>query len=105
MGKEGELHSGVGHTQGSGHGGVDFSDFFKHEDVGDRVESGAPPFFRHQHATATERAEFLDGVQGKVVVALPVFDVRVNFGVHELANGIADEEMVVGKGEVHGVRG
>src|SRR5580692_7042550 len=33
--------------------------------------------------------------------ALPIFDVRANFGVHELANRVADKGLVVGEGEVH----
>jgi hypothetical protein len=28
--------------------------------------------------------------------------VWADFGVHELANGVADEELVIGEGEVHG---
>ena len=104
VGEEGELDGGVGDGEGGGHGGVDFGDFFEHEDVGDGVEAGAAPFFGHEHAAAAEGAEFLDGVEGKMVGALPVFDVRANFGVHEFADGVADEELVVGEGEVHGGR-
>ena len=50
----------------------------------------------------TESAEFLDGVQGKVVGALPISDVRANLGLHELAHGVADEELVISEGEIHG---
>ena len=101
VGQEGELDGRVGDAECGGHGGVNFGDFFEHEDVGDGVESWATPFFGHEHAAATEGAEFLDGVEGEMVGALPVFDVRTDFGVHELADGVADEELVVGKGEVH----
>ena len=62
---------------------------------------GAAPLFGHQHAATAQGAEFLDGVKGKVVGALPIFHMRANFGVHEVANGVADEELVVGEGEVH----
>src|SRR5580704_5065275 len=34
--------------------------------------------------------------------ALPIFDVRADFGIHELANRVADKGLVVGEGEVHG---
>jgi len=95
------LHGGVGDRDGGGHGGVNFGDFFEHEDVGEGVEAWAAPLFGEQHAATTESAEFLDGVEGEMVSALPVFDVRADFGVHEVADGIADEEMVVGEGEVH----
>jgi hypothetical protein len=37
-----------------------------------------------------------------MVGALPVFDVRTGFGGHEVADGVADEELMVGEGEVHG---
>ena len=98
------MHGGIGDAEGGGHGGVDAGDFFEHEDVGDAVEGGAAPLFGHKHAAATEDAEFLDGVERKVVGALPIFDVRADFGVHEVAYSVADEEMVVGEGEVHGGR-
>ncbi len=39
---------------------------------------------------------------GKVVGFFPVFDVGTNFGGHEFANGVADEELVIGEREVHG---
>ena len=38
-----------------------------------------------------------------MIGALPVFDVRADFGAHEFANGVADEELVIGEGEVHGL--
>ena len=38
-----------------------------------------------------------------MIGALPVFDMGTDFGVHEIANGVADEELVIGEGEVHGV--
>jgi len=100
-GEKGDLDGGVGDAQGGGDGGVDFGNFFKHEDVGNRVQAGTTPFFGHEHATAAQGAEFLDYVEGKVVGAFPVFDVRANFGGHEFADGVADEELVVGEGEVH----
>lgn len=102
IGKERELNGRVRDRESRGHGGVDASDFFEHEDVGERVETGTAPFFRHEHAAAAESAEFLDGVEGKVVGALPVFDVSADFGLHELADSVADEKLVVGEGEVHG---
>ena len=40
-----------------------------------------------------------------MIGALPVFDVGADFGVHEVADGVADEELVVGEGEVHGGEG
>jgi hypothetical protein len=104
-GLEGELDSGVGDGEGGGHGGVDTGYFFEHEDVGDGVEAGAAVGFRGEHAATAQGAEFLDDVEGKVIGALPVFDVRADFGVHEVANGAADEELVIGEGEVHGGEG
>ncbi len=79
---------------------MDAGNFFEHEDVGDGVEAGAAPVFGHEHAATAECAEFLDDVEGKMVGALPVFDVRADFGVHEFADGVADEELVIGEGEV-----
>lgn len=101
MGQEGELDGGVGDAEGGGHGGVDASDFFEHEYVGDGVEAGAAPLFGHEHAAAAKGAEFLDGVEGKVISALPFFDVGADFGGHEFADSVADEELVVVEGEVH----
>lgn len=102
--EDGKLHGGIGDAESGGHGGVDASDFFEHEDVGDAIEGGAAPLFGHKHAATTESAEFLDGVERKVVGALPVFDVKADFGEHEVADSVADEELVVGEGEVHGGR-
>lgn len=102
--EDGKLHGGIGDAESRGHGGVDASDFFEHEDVGDAIEGGAAPLFGHKHAATTESAEFLDGVERKVVGALPVFDVKADFGEHEVADSVADEELVVGEGEVHGGR-
>jgi hypothetical protein len=96
------LHGGVGDRDGGGHGGMDAGNFFEHEDVGDGVEAGAAPFFGEKHAAAAECAEFVDGVERKVVGAFPVFDVGADFGVHEVADSVADEEVVIGEGEVHG---
>jgi hypothetical protein len=101
LGEEGELDGGVGDAESGGHGGVGAGDFFEHEDVRDGVETGAAPLFGHEHAAATESAEFLDGVEGEMVGALPFFNVRADFGVHEFPDGVADEELVVGEGEVH----
>jgi hypothetical protein len=81
---------------------VNTGDFFEHEDVGDGVEAGTAPLFGHEHAAAAESAKFLDGVQGKVVGALPISDVRANLSLHELAHGVADEELVISEGEIHG---
>ena len=97
-----DLRGGIGDAKGGGHGGMDAGDFFEHEDVGDGIETGAAPFFWHEHAAAAESTEFLDGFEGKVVGALPIFDVRADLGVHEVADGVADEELVVREGEVHG---
>jgi len=99
--KERGLDGGVGDGDGGGHGGVDFGDFFEHEDVGEGVESGAAPFFGEQHAAAAEGAELFYGVEGEMVGAFPVFDVGTDFGVHEFADGVADEEVVIGEGEIH----
>jgi len=96
-----DLHGGVGDAESGGEGSVDASDFFEHEGVGDGVEAGAAPLFGGKHAATAESAEFVDDVEGKVVGALPVFDVRTDFGVHEFVDGVADEELVVGEGEVH----
>jgi hypothetical protein len=82
---------------------VDAGYFFEHEDVRDGVEARAAVGFGGEHAAAAEGAEFLDGVEGEMIGALPVFDVRADFGAHEVANGVADEELVVGEGEVHGL--
>jgi len=100
-GEDGELHGGIGNAEGGGQGSVDAGDFFEHEDIRDGVESAAAPLLGHEHAATTERAEIADCIEGKVVRALPVFDVRANFGRHEVTNGVADEELVVGEGEVH----
>ena len=95
------MDGGVGYGQGSGHGGVDAGYFFEHQDVGDRVQAGTAVGFGGEHAAAAQGAEFLDGVEGKMIGALPVFDVRADFGAHEVANGVADEELVIGEREVH----
>ena len=100
-GEERSLHGGVGDGDGGGHGGVDLGHFFEHEDVGESVESGAAPLFGEEHAAAAEGAELFDGVERKVIRAFPLFDVGANFGLHEFADGVADEEVVVGEGEVH----
>ena len=102
VGEEWNLNRGIGDRECRRHRGVNASDFFEHEDVGDGVETGAAPFFGHKHAAAAESAEFLDGVEGKVVGALPVFHVGADFAFHKLADGVANEELVVGEGEVHG---
>ena len=101
-GEEGELDGRVGDGQGSGHGGVDAGYFFEHEDVRDHVEAGAAVGFGGEHTAAAEGTEFFDGLEGKVIGALPVLDVRADFVAHEVANGVADEELVIGEGEVHG---
>ena len=103
-GEDGKLHGGVGDAKRGGQGGVDAGNFLEHKDVGDAVEGGAAPLFGHEHAAAAKGPEFLDSVERKVVGALPVFDVRADFGGHEVADGVADEELVVGEGEVHGRR-
>lgn len=102
VGEERELNGGIGDRERGRHGSMNASHFLEHEDVGDGIESGTAPFFGHEHAATSESAKFLDGVEGKVVGALPVFHVRADFGLHELADRIADEELVVGEGEVHG---
>ena len=96
------MDGGIGDGEGGGHGGVDAGDFFEHQDVGDRVEARATVGFGGEHAATAQSAELFDGVEREVVGALPVFDVRADFGAHEIANGVADEELVVGEGEVHG---
>ena len=101
-GKERSLDGGTGDRDRGGHGGMDLRHLFEHEDVGDRVEPGAAPFFRKQHAAAPERAEFLYRLARKVLGAFPVFDVRVDFGLHEFADGVADQKVMVGEGEIHG---
>ena len=103
-GQQRQLHGGIGDGERRGDGGVNAGYFFEHQNVGDGVEAGTAPLFGHQHAATAEGAEFFDGVEGEVVGAFPVFDVRAHFGVHELANGVANEELVVGEGEVHGRR-
>jgi hypothetical protein len=100
--KERDLDGGVGDAESSGHGGVNAGDLFEHEDVGDGVEAGTAPLFGHEHAAAAESAEFPDDLEGKVISALPVFDMRPDFGGHELTDSVANEELVVGEGEVHG---
>jgi hypothetical protein len=104
VGEERELDRGIGDGNGSGHGGVHFGNFLKHEDVGDSVQAGATPFFGHEHAATAEGAEFLDDVEREMIGALPVFDVRADFGVHEGADGVPNEELVIGEGEIHGGR-
>lgn len=96
-----DLHGGVGDGESGGHGDVDAGDFFEHEDVGDGVEAGAAPLFGDEHAATAENAEFTDGVEGKVVGALPAFDVRADFGVHEVADGVADQQLIIGKRKIH----
>ena len=103
--QERELDGGIGDREGGGHSYVDAGHFFEHEDVGDGVEAGAAVGFGGEHAATAQGAEFFDGVEGEMIGALPVFDVRADFGAHEFANGIADEELVVGEGEVHGCEG
>jgi hypothetical protein len=83
---------------------VDTGDFFEHEDVGDTVESGSAPLFRDEHAATAESSEFLDGGERKVLAAFPVLDVGADFGGHEVADRVTDEELVVGEGEVHSGR-
>ena len=100
-GEEGELHGGVGDGDGRRHGGVDARDFFEHEDVGDGVQTGAAPFFRHEHAATAESAEFTDSIEGKVVGAFPIFDLGTDFGVHELADRVADQKLLIVEGKVH----
>jgi hypothetical protein len=99
--EDGKLHGGIGDAESGGDRGVNAGHFFQHEDVGDGVECGAAPVVGHEHAATTEISESADGVEGKVVGALPVFDVRTDFGGHEVADGVTDEELVVGEGEVH----
>jgi hypothetical protein len=100
-GQEGELDGGIGDGEGGGQGGVDAGYFFEHEDVRDGVEARAAVGFGGEHAATAQGAEFLDGVEGEMIGALPVFDARADFGAHEVANGVADEELVVGEREVH----
>ena len=101
-GLEGELDGGIGDGEGGGEGHVNAGYFFEHEDVGDGVQAGAAVGFGSEHAATAEGTEFLDGFEGEVIGALPVFDVRADFGAHEFADGVADEKLVVGKAEVHG---
>ena len=89
-GEEGKLDGGIGDGEGRGHGGVDAGYFFEHEDVGDHVQAGATVGFGGEHAAAAQGAEFLDGFEGEMIGALPVSDVRADFGVHEIADGVAD---------------
>ena len=68
VGQERQLDRGIGNAERGRHGGVNAGDFLEHQDVGDTVEGGATPLFGHQHAAAAKGAEFLDGVERKVVV-------------------------------------
>ena len=92
--------NGVGHAERDGSGGVDARDFLNHQRVGDRVRRRAAVFFRDEHAAAAEFAEAADfgfGDAPPVVLA----ENRTHLRFHELADGVADEELIAGEREIH----
>ena len=95
------LHRGIRHAQRGRHRRKHARDFFQHQRIRDSVESRPTPFFRHQHAAAAHFAEFLDGLGRKFLRLLPFFDERAHFRVHELADGIANQFLVVVKRKIH----
>jgi len=77
------------------------SHFLDHQDVADRIRSGAAPFFRHQHSAAAHLAQLANLLQRKFIRALVFAQNRAHLRFHELAHGIADQLLIAGKRKIH----
>src|SRR5207302_7920017 len=53
------------------------------------------------HSAAAHFAESLDGFRGKFFLLFPFLDERAHLRLHELADGVANQFLVVLKGKVH----
>src|SRR4029077_20009897 len=88
-----------------GHRRVDAGDFLDHQDVGDGVHAGATPLFGDEHAAAAEFGEFFDLSGGVAAFAVTLLHRGTNFVLHELANGVANQFLVVVERKIHRVVG
>ena len=95
------LHRGIGDAERSGHGGIDARDFFEHQHVGDGVEAGAAPFFGHEHAAAAEFGELFGFQRWRIDLRDLAVAPRAHFVLHELADGVANQFLVVVERKIH----
>ena len=95
--QERHADDGIGDAECDRGGGVDARDFFQHQRVADRIGSGAAPFVGDQHAAAAEFPEPADFLGGKFLVAFVFAQDRPHFRLHELADGVADQDLVAAK--------
>ena len=98
---ERRLHRRIRHANRRGHCRMHARHLFQHQHVRDRVQPRPAPLFRGQHAAAAHLAEFLDRFGGKFLLLFPVLDERAHLRLHELADGVADQSLVVVQREVH----
>src|SRR5205807_523052 len=59
------------------------------------------PLLRREHSAAAHFAESLDSFRGKFFLFFPFLDERAHLRLHELADGVANQFLVVVKGKVH----
>ena len=95
--QERHADDGIGDAECDRGGGVDARDFFEHQRVADRIGSGAAPFVGDQHAAAAEFPEPADFLGGKFLVAFVFAQDGPHFRLHELADGVADQDLVAAK--------
>src|SRR5216683_7957920 len=75
--------------------------FLQHQRIRNGIESRPAPLFRHQHPAAAHLAEFLDRFGRKFFRLLPFLHERAHLRLHELADGIANQFLVVAKRKIH----
>ena len=95
------MDRGTRHTDRCGSGRVYARDFFHDQRMGNRVETGPAPFLWRRHSAAAHLTEFADGFCGEFFLLFPFFDEWAHFRLHELADGVANQLLLVAKGKVH----
>ena len=80
---------------------VDPRQLLDHDRVRDRVGAGTPVFLGDRHAHQPELGELRDELVGEAGLPVELFGDRRDALLRELANGGADEFVLLGQVEVH----
>src|SRR5258708_40293925 len=75
----------------------------QHQHERDGVQPCAAPFFGRGRTAAAEVGNFLDLFERKAGFAVALAHPGTHFVLHELANGIANQFLVVAKRKIHAV--
>src|SRR5713101_6034452 len=97
------LHGRIRHADRRRHRRKHTRNFFQHQHIRNGIESRPAPFFRHQHAAAAHLTQLFDGLRRKFLRLLHLLDERAHLRLHELADRIPYQFLVVAERKIHRV--